>query len=179
MNNIYSSTLHFNEFTWESNDDKKVYTVYTTKTVALVVYFVYGSDFQRQKDIFRMPQSIRVLYIGTAVFVILASIVLCFIRRKFRLRRDSLFSTFIDTCVTFINGGNLQMRHKWERWFFGILLIGSFFLMAICTSDLLCFVYHVEDQEIDTFDELAQTQSPIYASPTTTIYRKEVQGMFK
>lgn len=179
MNSLHSSTLHFNEFTLDLDNDKRVYPVYTTKSMKMVVYFIYGDDFQRQKDIFRMPQSVRVLYIGMIVFVILASIVLSFIRRKFNLRRGGLFSTCIDTCVAFINGGNLQMQHKWERWFFGILLIASFFLMAICTSDLLCFVYHIEDQKIDTFEELAQTQSPIYGHPIAKKFRMDIEEMFR
>lgn len=146
-----------------SGGDKaaKTYPLYPYDSIELVVLFFYGNDFKRQLEIFIVPESIQIAAGLFVLFVILAASILCFIRRKLRLRRDGLFSTFIDTMVAFIAGGTLQMRHKLERWFFGILLTSALFITALWTGDVLDCMYQM-DKKITTFQQLADINSPIF-----------------
>lgn len=177
----YSTTLHFSTFglTYESDDTIKLYPLSAYKPMELSVLFVYGRDFQRGTDIFIMPEAVRELYLTLVLFMILAILILYFIRKWFRMRRSSAISTFIDIFISFIGGGNLQIQHKWERWFFGILLTGVFFISAICTDNLLCFVYYQYDQKIDTFQKLAKVESPIYLFPQLKNHHTNVLEMLR
>lgn len=156
-------TLHINSKLMSSGGDKaaKTYSLYPYDSIELVVLFFYGNDFKRQLEIFIVPESIQIAAGLFMLFVILAASILCFIRRKLRLRRDGLFSTFIDTMVAFIAGGTLQMRHKLERWFFGILLTSALFITALWTGDVLDCLYQM-DKKITTFQQLADINSPIF-----------------
>lgn len=113
------------------------------------------------------------------LFVTLAAIILCIIRRKCKLRRDGLISTFIDTIVAFINGGNLQMKHKLERYFFGIVLAAAFFITSIFSGSILFYVYRIMDQKIDTFEELGNVKSPIYINYGFGPFSDDVQQMLR
>lgn len=143
-----------------------VNTLYPYDSIELVVLFIYGQNFKRQQEVFIIPESIKIVGILFAVFVSLAAIILCFIRHKLKLRRNGLFATCIDTMVAFIAGGTLQMRHKLERLFFGILLISALFMTALWTGDLLDCMYQNMDQKITTFKQLADINAPIFC-PTS------------
>lgn len=57
------------------------------------------------------------------------------------------------------------MRYKWERWFFGILLIAAFFIISLFTGDLLDCVIAILNQTINRFEQLAVLSTPIYVHP--------------
>lgn len=155
------------------------YPLYPYRSRKLAAIFVYGADFERQMNILSIPGSVQGLAISIVLFIISAAIVLCIIRRKFKLRRDGLISTFIDTMVAFIAGGNLRMQHKYERWFFGILLIAAFFITSIFTGDLLEYVHRILSQEIDTFDQLKNRNQSVYIIPSLSIYAKHICVMLR
>lgn len=125
-----------------------------------VIVFVYGTDFERQK--YHILNSSEA-FVGRAIlaFFFFAAAVLCYVRRINRLRRDGYSSSFIDTVVTFIGGGNLQMNHKLERWIFGILLIGCFFLSTFW-FEVMFPSFLLSDKKIKTFDDLIKINPTIY-----------------
>lgn len=144
-----------------------------------MVTFVYGTDFQRQMGIWFVSGSVRTISILIGLFVFSAATLLCIIRRKMKLRRDGLISTFIETVVAFIGGGNLQMRHKLEKLFFAILLFGAFFLTSMFAGDLLDSVILSLNQKITTFKQLAEINSPIYVQSESKAYLDHIHITLK
>lgn len=153
--------------------------LYPYGSVDLMVLFVYGMNIQRQTNILLIPKSIKTLTILIMSFVALAAVVLNIIRKRFQLRRFGLLSTFLDTMVAFVAGGNLRMHHRLERWFFGILLIGAFFITSIFTGDLLNSVYYLHEQKITTFGQLAEMNSSIYAHSQLRLYTSRIHEMLR
>lgn len=107
----------------------------------------------------------EMLFNWMTLFYSIAAIVLYFIRRMARLQGDNFASALIDTGITFTAGGHLRMHHKLERWFFGILLIGSFFFCALWLEMILLPSFLLPDRKVDTFDKMAQINPPIYLFP--------------
>lgn len=124
--------------------------------------FVYGIDFTRQMNIIVIPDTFKLLIYLLVLFMSSASCILWFVRRRFRLRRDGILATTIDTIVAFTAGGNLQMKHKYERLFFAVMLIAAFFITSIFTGGILFYTYRILNQKIVTFDQLSNTHTPIY-----------------
>lgn len=136
--------------------------LYPYNSMELGIIYIYGTDHK--------PEKFRVLLTGLGattlsiffVLIALAAAVLCFYRRTNRLQRDGYISSFIDVCITFYGGGNLRMRHTFERLFLGMLLIGFFFLMAFWQEAVLFPSFLLYDQRVRTFDDLAKKNPPIY-----------------
>ena len=158
----------------------KTYSLYPYQSIQLVVVFVYGLDYQRELDLFAgIPSSVQLGAALIVSFISIAAIALYVIRRKYRLSRSNFSSTFFDCWIPFIGGGNLRMRHKYERLFFGILLFGAFFIMSVFAGDLLDSLLRVRNQKINTFEKLKERNSPIYLNPTFGIYSDTIQSMLK
>lgn len=182
--------LHIDSFLLYSKDEKgtisfpmtpppDLHPLYPFHSVELDVVFVYGKDFTRQMNILFIPMSVQLMAALIVLFMGLATIALSILRRKWNLRRRGLITTFIDTLIAFISGGNLRMQHKLERWFFGILLFGAFFLTSIFAGDLLDCVYQILNQEVSTFDQLAEINAPIFINPTLSIHNKHILGLLR
>lgn len=162
--NRHTDTFHFNPYLVSFRDDRETATLYPYSSEKVVVIFVYGIDSKRQTNIWMTPGSRHTIIQMIGIFICLAAVVLFSIRKTFKLPRDSVISTFIDTMVAFISGGNLRMQHKYERWFFGILLIAAFFIMSLFTGDLLDCVILVLNQKFTKLQQLAELSSPIYVN---------------
>lgn len=157
----------------------QVHSLYPYHSKELAVIFVYGIESRRQTNILVVPKSVRILSGLIMAFFALAAIFLHFIRKKLNLLRDGLLTTIIDTMVAFTAGGNLRMHHKFERIFFGILLFAAFFLTSLYLGDVLHFVYRVLNQKIDTFEELAQLNAPIYVNAELSDDGDIIREMFR
>lgn len=153
--------------------------LYPYDSVKLVVIFVYGTDFTRHMNIVFVPESIQTLAVLLVSFMSSATFVLYLMRRKLKLRRNGLTSTFIDIIIAFIAGGNLRVQHKLERSFFGILLIGVFFLISLVASDLLDCVYRILNQRISTFEQLTKINSSIYIKTALTLHKSIIREMLR
>lgn len=180
-NGEFSSSLYLDAYltTIETEDKSITYPLYPFDSTKLKILFVYGTEYQRQLNLFSVPKSKQALSILIILFLLLALIVLCLIRMRLKLPRSGFISTSIDMIIAFIGGGNLQMRNKFDRWFFAIMLVGAFFLNSIFTGDLLDSVYQLQNQKIETFEKLASINSPIYAHPTLSPYSDEIHAMLK
>lgn len=137
-----------------------MHPLYPYDSAELVTIFVYGDDFSRHMNILLIPESVQILAGLIVLFKISAAIILFIIRRKFQLRGGNFISAFIDTMVAFTAGGNLRLRHKFERWFFGIMLIGAFFITSLFMGDILDCIYRIFDQKVSTFEQLATVNQP-------------------
>lgn len=155
-----------------------MYPLYPYQTKKLAVIFVYGINYARQTNVWLIPESTQSIFISVVLFMSLAAIVLSFIRRKWELRGDGLITSQIDTMIVFTAGGNLRMHHNWERWFFGIMLIGAFFIVSIFTGDLLSCVYRTASK-ISNFEQLTQINAPIYIHPIFTLQADLICGMLR
>lgn len=181
MRKDHTSTLFFNPLSLGGTNIRGTmsYPLYPYRSNELVVMFIYGKDFTRGTNIFLIPDTIQTLAGLISLYICLAAIVLCIIRRKFKLRRDGLFAAFIDTLIPFIGGGNLRIGHKWEKWFFGILLIGAFFITSLFAGDLVDCIIRIWNQKISTFEQLAKINPPIVIDPTLAPYSERIQAMLR
>lgn len=180
LNDDHAYALHFSSpiLPTEVDEGNKMYPLYPYQSTQLAVIFVYGIDYERQTNVWFIPKSTQIVFISVVLFVSLAAIILSFIRRKGELRGDGLITSHIDSMVVFTAGGNLRMHHNWERWFFGIMLIGAFFIVSIFTGDLLSCVYRTASK-IGHFEQLAETNAPFYIHPIFTIQADLICGMLR
>lgn len=156
------------------------YPLYPYHAHEIAVIFVYGMDFNRLRSIIQIPVCLLYLNYSMFVTIILAAVVLCYIRRTLKLRRDGYISSFIDTIVGFIGGGNLRIVHKLERWFFGVLMIGAFFMIAIWTDTVLDRIYHIQFFEVDTLKKLSEIDRlPVFISPPLKSDRDLLEEMLR
>lgn len=153
-------TLHFSPYLFDN--DATTYPLYPFDSDNFIVIFVYGEDFKRQLNMWFIPGSARTIFIFIIMFICLAAIVLCIIRKKFKLRRADLPITFIHTIVAFIGGEDLRMRHKWERWFFGIVMIGAFFITSVYGGTLLDYFVQSYGQKMTKIEQLIGLKLPVF-----------------
>lgn len=73
---------------------------------------------------------------------------------------DDLSLIIIDVFIVFFAGGNLRIQQKLVKYFFALLLIGCFFLITINCVEI--FFRGLKLHNITTFEELAETQSPVF-----------------
>lgn len=157
----------------------KEISLYPYNTMEISVIFVYGIDQEREK------YRILLTGLGTTtlsifvVLVLMAAAVLCFYRRTNRLQRDGYISSFIDVCITFYGGGNLHMRHTFERLFLGMLLIGFFFLMAFWQEAVLFPSFLLHDQRVRTFNDLIKKNPPIYSAGSMSEITEIIEEMLR
>lgn len=145
-------------------------------TDELKVLFIYGPNFKRETDIFSVPKSVVVVASMVLSFIFGAALLLYVMRRKLRLFRYDFLSATLDCWIPFIGGGILRPEHRLERWFFTILSLGAFFIMAVFSGDLLDCVVCVLIAKVNTFAKLAAINPPIYSPYELTTQQELVSG---
>lgn len=148
-------------------------------TIELKTYFVYGTDYGRGMYSQAIPLSTQIAVGLMLLFICLAAISLSIIRRKLKLRGDDFYKSFIDCLIPLVGGGNIRMRHKYERWFFGVSYFAAFLLVNIFASDFVNAIITIFDSKISTFEQLAQTNSPIYIHEPLRFHSDEIHGMLQ
>lgn len=181
INQHYSHKLNFkaNIVPEHYESDGTQIALYPYHSIEICVLFVYGNDFQRQKYHQIFTNVGAELMILTVLFVFLAAVLLCYLRRRNELRRDGLISCSIDACIVLFGGGNLQIHHKCERWFFGILMIGAFFGITFWQDAVLFPSLLIQDKKIDTFKELAKVNPPIFSPFRLKKKEKNIKEMLR
>lgn len=71
------------------------------------------------------------------------------------------------------------MQHKFERWFFAVLMVGAFFITALWTGELLSLVYRITDQKVNTFEQIIKINTTIYNGDRETHINDIVHEMLK
>lgn len=153
--------------------------LYPYQSAKLFTLFYYGSDYERQRNHSFLTRISTMFNLWMFLFLILMAILLCILRRMAKLRRDGLYSTIIDISITFTGGGNIRIDHKMERWLFGIAFVGFFFLIAIWQNEYLYPSLLLPDETIDSFEELAGINPPIYLSPQLKAYNDVIVEMLR
>lgn len=138
--------------------------LYPYRSMELSVFFVYGTDYERQINDNFFSQLKIFTFNWTNLFVILAAAMLFIIRRWHQLHCDGFLFAVIDVVVIFIGGGRVRVDHKLERWFFTIVSIGAIFLNGICLGPTLFPSFLLHHRSIETFQQLAEINPPVYAT---------------
>lgn len=147
-----------------SEDGEKSQTaLYPYRSTKLIVLFVYGTDFKRQKQHILLNENVKYYNFLCAIGFALSAMVLCFLRRRNQLRRDGLISSAIDVHVSYFGGGSLRSYHQLERFFLGIFLISGFFWTAVCFDAEMYSYFLVHDEKVKTFGDLAKIDPPIFS----------------
>lgn len=162
-----------------ANNKTRTNFLYPYHSQELAILFAYGSDFTRQKDMFMIPGSVRTLSGAISLFICFSAAILCVIRRKLKLRRNGLLSSIIDTWIPFIGGSKIQIQHKAERWFFGILISTSFFMTTLWTCDFLYYTSRLQDQKVETLEQLAKINPPIFLVQSTLKYGEDFAAVLR
>lgn len=136
--------------------------LYPYRVVDMKVMFMYGKDYKRDRDVFTVSASILVQAALLILFMICSAFALLYIRRKYQLPPNDVSSAFLDILILFIGGGSIRMDHKYERWFFGILLFGAFLIVTVFAGDLLDSFVAVKNKKVTTFEQLAEINAPIH-----------------
>lgn len=177
--NVLSMRLHSVPDSLKLDGIAKVSSLYPYHSAKLSVFFVYGQDYQRQFSANLFSKLKLFIFNWTNCFVISAAVVLCFVRRLRKLRRDGFLSVLIDVMVIFTGGGRLRMDHKLERWFFVIVSIGALFLNSICLESTLFPSYLQRQQNVETFQQLTEINPPVYLAPLLERDSDLVQQMLR
>lgn len=75
----------------------------------------------------------------------------------------------MEMFAVFLAGGNIRARHKWEKMFFAIALIGSFFGISILLAKFsMHSIFSEKFEKIDTFEKLAKQKVTFYIGPQQT-----------
>lgn len=150
----------------DSNEADYRHTLYPYNSIELAVVLVYGTDVKRRKDTLYIPEWVRYMGFWILFFWISFALILCVIRRRRGIAHHGLNSTLIETDVFFIGVGTIQMDHRWEKIFFGILLMLGVVTNPLWSDIFLVQTYQMMDEKISLilirFDQLAKIQSPIY-----------------
>lgn len=172
--NVYFDSLYLPS----ANDNRtKTYNLYPFKSHELIVMFVYGSDFQRDMNKVFTPKWLLQMQNFILLFISLAALFICIIRKKLHLQHDDIVSSLIDIGMAFIGGGDLRMRHKIEKWFFGVLMIGAFFIAAMWIGDLL--LYNYQDKKISAIDQLPKMNLSAYTLQSFGKYSDIIRVMLR
>lgn len=114
-----------------------------------------------------------------ASLLIVAVITLYAIRNRFELLGNVVGSVIVDCLIPFVGGGNLRMEHQFERWFFGILIIGAYFIVSVFGGDLVDSVVQIHNSKVETFDDLAKIKPSIYIDKYLAIHIEDISEMLK
>lgn len=71
------------------------------------------------------------------------------------------------------------MQNKWERWFFGFLLFGTFFIVAVVAGDLLNSIMKIGTEKFNRLEQLAEINVPIYIGHKLGIQIMQIEAMEK
>lgn len=154
-------------------------TLYPYHSTDLALAYVYGAGQKRQR--FRgtfTEKGMSLAALGTFVCAI-SAVLLCYVRKRYRLRRAGFGTSFIDVNIAFSAGGNLNIRHRWERFIFVFLFVGFFFFTTywIETAVFPFFLFH--NGTIDTFNKFKAKDLPIFNSIILKQSEKTVRDMLR
>lgn len=177
-----SHMLHMNSFLLTSKNDKssRVHPSYPFDSIELCAVFVYGHDIERQVDIYHFSKKFMILFsINNFITTSLATI-LWIARRKIMSISQSEFSLAqLHILSVIFGGGNVRIQHRFERYFFSILMLASFFTVPLTLGEYLEEAYNFLNQQMSTFEELRQFNLSVYSTPPLRNHNNDVQEMLK
>lgn len=139
--------------------------------------FVYGTDYKRSIDIFRVSNLIKIVIALIALLLIVAILTLYTMRKLFKFPSSDAVSCTMDCLVLFIGGGNPRMGHRFERWFFGILMTGAFFIVSIFGGDLVDSVVRILNSKVRTLEDVIEINPSIHIETDLATNTLEILAM--
>lgn len=161
--------LDFSTFLLGIDKAKFPYThyLYPYTTERFTATFMYGKDVPPP----RLPGFLVVLSVGNYWFIIvwfsLTTIILFVIRWQAGVKslNNNISSSTLDMITVFCGGGTIRFRHRLDRIYLVIMLIGSFFLLSYCVSTFKSRITSPDQlNNVNSLEKLARLNVPIYAS---------------
>lgn len=148
-------------------------------TFNLKVFFVYSSGFTTHYSVFHSWSGYDILFMNIPIFI--AAIILYVLRRRrAELQNINFWSGFLDMYVVVFGGGNIRVRHRWERMFFAIGLIASFFLISLYLADFsMHSILNENPNKIDTFEKLSKQNVTFYLTTNLIKHEAVIKGMLR
>lgn len=113
-------------------------------------------------------------FILIPVFV-LSSILLYGLRRLDGIQRVDFFHGYFEIVSMVVGGGRIRCTHKWEKLFFAIGMIASFFLISIFLARFsLENMLILEPQRIDTFEKLAKQNISYHLNWFSRVHEEDI-----
>lgn len=123
----------------------------------LFVIFVYENGYIRpSKSVFSLHLwGLRKMW-WFRIALISSAMILYLIRKRAEIQSDG-FQGFIEVLAIVFGGGNIQSQHRWEKMFFAVAMVASFFLVAIYLADFsMHSTIYDDSQTVNTFDKLSK-----------------------
>lgn len=171
--------LDVNALTTTKSSASNIIPLYPFHSVNMAVLFVYSDDFKRQKCKVVLTRAGGYVLLLLTTSILFATATLSYLRKKNKLRRAGFIPSFIDVYISFFGGGNLRVKHNFERLLFGILLIGFLFLTTFWLDVVLFPSFLIRDNSIETFKDLAKINPPIFSSFVFKEHEKSIEIMLK
>lgn len=158
---------------WKNGETASM-PVHSFVTTDLAVFFVYGDDMERQQySFFASYLGKRTNQLAWLIWFVFSA-VLCYLRRRLRLRRDGFISCLIDCVAATLGGGTIRITHRYERWLFAIYFVGNFFVMAIWSGILFLPTFFELDRNIESIQQISTINPPIFIDPTLEKSEKDI-----
>lgn len=147
-------------------------------TYHILVIFVYvASDKHNLTTIYSWDVS---KFVALNLILIICAIILYFSHRFAGIQRRNFVYGLLKMYHIAFNAGNMQSQHRFERIFFAIALVASFFLVSMYLAEFsLQSVIHDSPHRIDTFEKLTQQNVTIYLAPNMKRHKKETEEMLR
>lgn len=160
--------LHFTPFRLDNEKYPYSYfqNLYPFTSERYMAAFVYGDDYPRPHP----PGFLTILSVGNYWFICIwfsmATVILFIIRCQagIRYENNTISSAILDMIVVFCGGSRLRFRHKYDKVYLMIMIIGCFFLLSLCTSKFTSRIASKQLENINTFEKLSKLKVPIYVS---------------
>ncbi|KAJ6643740.1 hypothetical protein Bhyg_08705 [Pseudolycoriella hygida] len=155
--------------------DKKS-IIYPYEMLPIQAIFLYGSDFSRQPT--QQGFDIRNYWL---LFVQIAcgGIFLFILRRRDNIPSDFSIN-FLELHGIIYGGANIRAKHKYERIFFSIALIGSFFIISLILSFYsMRSIVFLRHEKVDSFAKVAQRDVDFYITHALTQHKDSIALMLK
>lgn len=161
MEIIPSAELHVSNNIYGSENILPLYPYQLTKVRAI---FVYGSDFRRQPTHYDYQFFRYGNYWIMVLFNLSVAVILYVLRRRTNTQSD-ISINLLDAIAIFYGGGNVHVQHKWEKSFFAIAMIGSFFFVSLMLANFSMHSITCQRfDKIDSFSKLAPRDIQFYIS---------------
>lgn len=181
MKNHAITKLHFdNSFDMQ----RERVALYPYESTELRVIFVYAKGHVRKQIVsFPMDEIDFSRYDPTHVTFFTAAIILFIIRLKARIHADSFVRTYAEVFTAAGGGGPIRCKHKLERLFFAVWMIGSFFFVSIFSAEHTMRVTLLytpsKPKMVNTFQDLSEENVSFYMSDCLAEYQTEITDMLR
>lgn len=180
MNSNETNVIRFSLDSYSATKSSKSNQIatYPYSAIDLSIVFFYGAD-EKRKRVHIKTESETIFKILTEIISWVTAAVFCYVRKRNRLRRNGLISSYIDVQTAIYGGGNLRLNHNLEQWIFSILFFGYFFLDILYYQIVIYPAFLIFDQSIKNFKELAVVNPLIYLSPAIGDFNKTVDILLR